>query len=207
MNYKNNKWQEEIDLLSSVISECGLEKTEKWNQPCFTYRGKNIILLGAFKNYCVLSFIKGVLLTDTDNLLTKPGVNTHAVRVMRFQSLEEIKKLSNTIKSYIYEAIDIERKNIPLPKPNKNNIEFPDELIQFFSQDSELEKAFTSLPPGKQRGYLLYFTTAKQSKTIENRIHKYVQRIMMGKGINDCICGLSRKMPACDGSHQSIAKS
>ena len=205
MIIKNTKWNEEIDVLKSIISDCGLEETTKWNQPCFTFKGKNILLLGAFKDYCVVSFFKGALLTDPDHLFTKPGENTQVVRVIRFHNMDEVKKVSNYLKSLVYEAIDIEQKEIPLPKTEVRQIDIPNELKHAFNQKPTLEKAFKGLTPGRQRGYLLYFTSAKQSKTMEARINKFTERIMTGKGINDCVCGLSRKMPSCDGSHKSIS--
>ncbi|MCX8480334.1 MAG: YdeI/OmpD-associated family protein, partial [Sediminibacterium sp.] len=172
--------------------------------PCYTYQQNNIIILHAFKNYCALGFFKGALLIDEQNLLVKPGENTQAGRQMRFTNLVDIKKMKSVIKAYIYEAIEIEKSGIQMPIKKNNPQDIPIELLNKFKENVNLEKAFKLLTPGRQRAYLMHFSAAKQAKTIIQRIENYIPNILCGKGMNDCTCGLSKRLPNCDGSHKIL---
>ncbi len=199
------KFQKELELLRSIVLDCGLIEELKWGTPCYMFQKTNMILLGAFKDSCIISFLKGALLSDTENLLMKAGENTQAARIIKFTNVKDIVKIKSILKTYIFEAVEIEKAGLKVEPKKHSEYNVPDELKNQFKQKPDFKKAFEALTPGRQRGYLLYFSDSKQSKTREARIEKYTQRIMSGKGINDCVCGLSKKMPGCDGSHKYIS--
>lgn len=184
----------------------GSDLTEmiKWGVPCYVFQESNIFLLGSFKAFCSISFFKGSLLKDPKGILSKPGENSQSVRMIKFTHLDQIRKLEQVIKAYILEAIEIEKTGIKPIMEKSVELEFPEELIQILDEDGDFKAAFSALTPGRQRGYNLFFTAAKQPATRISRIEKYRQQILDGKGINDCTCGLSKKMPSCDGSHKAI---
>lgn len=197
------KWQNELTELRKIVLSCGLIEEYKWRQPCYTFNGKIILAIAEFKNYCVLSFFKGVLLSDTKNILDKPGENSRTFRVKKFTNVEDIIKVESILREYIFEAVEIERSGVKIDRSDEAEPEMPNELKTRFKELPEFEDAFLKLSPGRQRAYLLFFNGAKQSKTKEARIDKYLQRILNGKGMNDCVCGLSHRMPSCDGSHRA----
>ena len=199
------KFQKELELLRSIVLDCGLIEELKWGTPCYMFQKTNMILLGAFKDSCIISFLKGALLSDTENLLMKAGENTQAARIIKFTNVKDIVKIKSILKTYIFEAVEIEKAGLKVEPKKHSEYNVPEELKNQFKQKPDFKKAFEALTPGRQRGYLLYFSDSKQSKTREARIEKYTQRIMSGKGINDCVCGLSKKMPGCDGSHKYIS--
>jgi uncharacterized protein YdeI (YjbR/CyaY-like superfamily) len=201
---KVKKWPEELEALRTLILDCGLTEELKWRQPCYTFLNKNIVLIGEFKDYCVLTFFKGTLLEDTKGLLTKPGENTQSARLIKFTNVKEITKLTPVLKAYIFEAIEIEKVGTKVKFKDNKELILPEELQNKFKENPTFKKAFNALTAGRQRAYNLFFTAAKQPKTRETRIEKYVQQIISGKGINDCTCGLSQKMPYCDGSHKQL---
>ena len=201
-NAKN--WQAEMSLLRSIALDCTLIEDLKWRQPCYSFKKNNIIIIGAFKEFCVIGFFKGVLLVDSEKLLISPGENSQTVKQLRFTSIENIEKLKSTIKAYIFEAIEVEKSGLKVEFKKSKNLELQKELLDIFSIDKDYEKAFKSLTPGRQRGYHIFFSGAKQSETRTKRIEKYRERILKGKGINDCICGHSKRLPACDGSHKYL---
>jgi uncharacterized protein YdeI (YjbR/CyaY-like superfamily) len=198
------KWQSEIKQLRLFLLDCGLTEEFKWRNPCYTFQGNNVVLIGSFAAFCTLSFFKGTLLQDSNGILTKPGENSQAVRFFKFTNLEQIIEQQSIIKAYIYEAIEIEKAGLKVIFNSNTELELVEELQVALDKNPALKTAFQALTPGRQRAYNLYFSVAKQSKTRETRIEKYTQRILNGKGINDCICGLSKKMPSCDGSHKYI---
>ena len=198
------KWQPEIKQLRLLLLDCGLTEEFKWRNPCYTFQGNNVVIIGSFKEYCTLSFFKGTLLQDSNGILSKPGENSQAVRFFKFTNLEQIIEQQSIIKAYIYEAIEIEKAGLKVIFKSNTELELVEELQVALDKNPALKTAFQALTPGRQRAYNLHFSEAKQSKTRETRIEKYTQRILNGKGINDCICGLSKKMPNCDGSHKYI---
>ena len=198
------KWQPEMEQLRLLLLDCGLTEEFKWRTPCYSFQGNNVVLIGSFKEYCALSFFKGTLLQDTDGILCKPGENSQAVRFFKFTNLEEIIEQQSIIKAYIYEAIEIEKAGLKVNFKSNTELELVAELQNTLDKNPDLKTAFQALTPGRQRAYNLYFSGSKQSKTRETRIEKYTPRILDGKGINDCTCGLSKKMPNCDGSHKYI---
>ncbi|MFV5684529.1 DUF1801 domain-containing protein [Flavobacterium sp. GB2R13] len=198
------KWQPEIEQLRLLLLDCGLTEEFKWRNPCYTFQGNNVVLIGSFKEYCALSFFKGSLLQDSNGLLSKPGENSQAMRFLKFTNLQEIIEQQSIIKAYIYEAIEIEKAGLKVIFKSNTALELVEELQIALDKNPSLKTAFKALTPGRQRAYNLYFSAPKQSKTRETRIENYTPRILDGKGFNDCICGLSKKMPNCDGSHKYI---
>ncbi|MCK0155642.1 DUF1801 domain-containing protein [Cellulophaga sp. F20128] len=197
-------WPKELTLLRSIILDCGLTEELKWGQPCYTYNNSNVVLLATFKNYCALSFIKGALLKDPKEFLEKPGEHTQSARLLKFTTSGEIIRLKPIIIAYIQEAIAIEKSGLKVAFKDNTTLQLVEELQSKLKQNPTLKIAFNSLTPGRQRAYNLYFLAAKQSKTRVARIEKYESRILDGKGIHDCTCGHSKKMPNCDGSHKYL---
>lgn len=176
-------WQNELQKLRQIILKTELKEEMKWGAPCYSYNGKNLILIQAFKHNFALSFFKGALLRDESNILEKPGENTRASRVIRFQSLERLNDLEEKIEAYLLEAIALEKSGIPLEISSE--ILLVEELQERLEQDPALKTAFEALTKGRQRGYNLYFAQAKQSKTRTKRIEKYIPKILEGKGFHD----------------------
>ena len=185
-----------------IVLNCDLQETLKWRVPCYTYRGKNVALVSALKGYCALSFPKGALLKDKKKILVMPGENSRAARLIKFTDVSEISNCESDLKRYIQEAKDLEDAGAQVDFSANRELEFPSELQAKFAADKKFEKAFLKLTVGRQRAYVLHFSGAKQSQTRAQRIENYVQRIMDGKGFHDCVCGLSQRMPRCDGSHK-----
>jgi uncharacterized protein YdeI (YjbR/CyaY-like superfamily) len=145
------------------------------------------------------------LLQDNNSLLSKPGENSQAMRFLKFTNVKEIQELKSVIKNYIYEAIEIEKAGLKVVFKSNTELELAEEFQIILDKNPALNTAFKALTPGRQRAYNLYFSAPKQSKTRQSRIENYIPRILNGKGINDCVCGMSKKMPSCDGSHKHIS--
>lgn len=201
---KAKKWRAEMNQLRSILLDCKLTEELKWGKPCYTFQETNLFMIQAFKDNCALGVFKGSLLKDKSNLLTKPGENTQSGRVIRFNNVQEIIKIKALLKSYIIEAIDAEMKGLKIEINKDTELVLPDELQHRLNKNTAFKKAFNALTPGRQRAYNIYFSAAKQAATRETRIEKYTNQILSGKGINDCTCGLSKKMPYCDGSHKTL---
>ncbi len=201
---KQDKWKNELSLLREIILECGLTEEYKWRGPCYSYQKSNLLIIGGFKEHCVLSYFKGVLLKDEAKLLVKPGENSQSGRFLKFKSVNEILQLKDLIKAYIFEAIELEKAGAKVEFSESKEFDLPEELLEKFKELPELKTAFEKLTIGRQRAYVIHFNGTKQSKTKIARIEKYIPRIMIGKGFNDCVCGLSKKMPGCDGSHREL---
>ncbi|MBL0189913.1 MAG: YdeI/OmpD-associated family protein [Saprospiraceae bacterium] len=201
---KVKNWKDELTVLRSIVLESGLVEELKWRNPCYTFDGKNIVIIGGFKEFCVLSFFKGILLSDPEKILKQQGENTQSARIIPFTSVSEILLQKHTILAYIYEAVEIERQGLQVEFKKTTESDFPIELENKFKEIPDFKEAFLALTPGRQRAYLLYFKAPVQSKTRDSRIDSSLLRIFYGKGINDCVCGLSKKMPGCDGSHKFL---
>ncbi len=197
-------WKKEFTLLRQIMLDCGLAEEYKWKHPCYTWNGKNILILGNFKEYCALMLFKGALLKDKNNILIQPTENSHTTRQMRFTHVDEIQIKKSIITEYVREAIQIEKLGLKLQIKTASDYEVPEELLQHFKANPNLKKLFYNLTPGRQKAYLLHFSQAKQSKTRLLRIKRNLDRILSGKGLDDCICGLSKRMPSCDGSHKFL---
>ncbi len=178
------KWREETATLRKIILRTGLTEELKWNKPCYTFRGSNVVIIQGFKEYCALMFCKGALLRDPKGILKKPGEYTQAARRILFTSIREIKALEPVLGNYIQEAIEAEKAGLEVAF-KKDPEPIPDELRWKFDDLPALKTAFFSLTPGRQRAYILFFSAAKQSKTRESRIEKCMRRILQGKGLND----------------------
>jgi len=183
--FKKQTWQEEFALLRTIALDCGLTEELKWGQPCYTLGKTNIVLMHGFKDYCALLFFKGALLKDPKGVLIQQTENVQAARQIRFTSAQQIVKMKATIKAYIKEAIAVEKSGVKVPMKKTKEFAMPDEFKHALTEIPGLKKAFQALTPGRQRGYLLYFSAAKQAKTREARVEKYVDRILAGKGLED----------------------
>ena len=182
---KAKKWKEEMKLLREICLACGLTEDFKWMHPCYTFQGKNVVIIHGFKDYCALLFHKGVLLNDTKDILIQQTKNVQSARQIRFTSLEEIRNLEAILKTYIFEAIEIEKAGLKVKMKTTSEFEMPVEFKKTLESNPDLKAAFDALTPGRQKGYLLYFSQAKQSKTRESRIKKYTPKILTGKGLKD----------------------
>jgi uncharacterized protein YdeI (YjbR/CyaY-like superfamily) len=198
----SEKWQEELELLRRIVLDCELNEEFKWGCPCYTFQNTNVVLIHAFKDYCALLFFKGALLGDPEQILIQQTANVQAGRQIRFKNLKEIIALEPVIKAYIFEVMEVEKAGLKVELKKDTELVFPEEFQSVLDKDAVLKSAFEALTPGRQRAYNLYFSEPKQSQTRASRVDKSVSRILIGKGLTDCICGLSRKMPACDGSHK-----
>jgi uncharacterized protein YdeI (YjbR/CyaY-like superfamily) len=201
---KAKLWQYELEKLRMIILDCGLTEELKWRQPCYTFKESNIVIIGEYKEYCAISFFKGALLNDTKEILIQQTENVQSGRQIRFTNVAEIMKMEAALKAYIFEAIEVEKAGLKVDFKKNTEIIFPEELQHKLNKNAVFKTAFYALTPGRQRGYMLHFSAPKQSSTRESRIEKYAQQIINGKGLNDCTCGLSKKMPNCDGSHKYI---
>lgn len=182
---KAKKWQEEIEKLRTIVLDCGLNEELKWGCPCYTFKDSNIVLIHVFKEYCALLFFKGSLLKDSKGILIQQTENVQAARQIRFTGVNEIAKLERTLKAYIYEAVEVEKAGLKVPLKKTKEFNIPEEFQNKLDKKPALKKAFHALTPGRQRAYLLYFSSAKQAKTRESRIEKYVPQILDGKGLDD----------------------
>lgn len=181
---KVRKWHDELKYLRQIIQACGLKEECKWGSPCYTLDGKNILMLCAFKNYSCISFFKGVLLKDENELLEKPGPHSQSSRLLKFTTVEQIKNVESEIKAYIFESIENEKAGLKV-KFNKKVESIPEELAIAFEDDPLLKSAFETLTPGRQRGYLLHFSQPKKSETRTARINKSIPYILAGIGFHD----------------------
>jgi len=178
-------WETEFDALRAIISSCGLEETVKWGQPCFTLDGRNVVLIHGFKEYCAMLFFKGAIMKDPKSILIQQTENVQAARQVRFTGIDDIKRLEKTLRSYVKDAIALEQSGAKVELKKTAEFSFPEELERKMDEVPALRAAFEQLTPGRQRAYLLHFSSAKQAKTRESRIEKCVQRILDGKGMDD----------------------
>lgn len=180
---KAKLWQEEIKALRQILLETDLEEDMKWNLPCYTYHDSNVVIIQPFKAYLGLMFFKGALLKDAKSLLVENGPNSHATRRLEFSSVKDIARLKASVKTYVKEAIAIEKSGQKVEVKRKPQT-VPEELTKFFAKNSRVKKAFEALTPGRQRAYLMHFSSAKQSATRISRIEKCVPDILKGLGMN-----------------------
>lgn len=196
-------WKKELFFLHDLLISEGLDVMLKWSTPCYTTHDSNVAILVNLKDKCGISFFKGSLMEDKYALLQSPGPNSKQAKMLTFSSLDQIMRNQPQIQYYIKEAISVQYRRLQFAK-SKFSESLPIELLQYFEKDETIKLAFYNLTPGRQRGYILHYTNAKQEKTRKNRIEKTKQKILNGYGLHDCICGLSNRMPTCDGSHKSL---
>lgn len=182
---KSKKWKEEYISLRDIVLDCELVEEFKWKHPCYTFDGKNVVIIHGFKDYCALLFHKGALLKDAQGILIQQTENVQAARQIRFTNIQEIAEMESLIKSYINEAVEIEKAGLKVDLKEHTEYVIPEELYKKFEDVPALKTAFEALTPGRQRAYIFYFSQAKQSKTREARVEKYMQQILDGKGLND----------------------
>ncbi len=182
---KNERWEKAARKLRGIALDSQLTEELKWGCPCYTLGGSNITLIHVFKAYCALLFFKGALLKDGHRILVQQTKNVQAARQIRFTDLSEVVKLERVVKAYILEAIAVEKSGLQVELKKTAEFEMPEEFENKLKELHALKKAFYSLTPGRQRGYLLHFSSAKQSKTREARVEKCMERILAGKGLDD----------------------
>ncbi|MFC4687206.1 YdeI family protein [Epilithonimonas pallida] len=181
---QSKQWKDEMNALRIIILDCQLAEDFKWGKPCYSFQGKNIVIIQGFKDYFALLFFKGGLMKDSQNLLVKMGENTQAGRQMRFENVQDILDKKSIIKDYIFEAVEIEERGEKV-EIKREATAVPEEFQIKLNENPELKSAFESLTPGRQRAYLFHFSAPKQSKTRESRIEKLIPKILKGKGMND----------------------
>lgn len=182
---KADKWQQELNLMRTISLECQLNEELKWGVPCYTFQNANIVLIHSFKEYCAFLFFKGALLKDTDSILIQQSENVQAARQIRFTNLQEIIDLKAVLKTYIYQAVEVEKAGLKVELKKTSEFEVAEEFQKKLDEMPNLQKAFYALTPGRQRAYLLHFSQPKQSKTRESRVEKNIPNILDGKGLND----------------------
>ncbi|MEI2631505.1 MULTISPECIES: YdeI family protein [Bacillus] len=182
---KATKWKEEYEKLRNICLDFELTEEFKWKHPCYTFNSKNIVLIHGFKEYCALLFHKGALIKDDHGILIQQTENVQAARQIRFTNVQEIVEMETILKAYIHEAIEVEKAGLEVDFKKDTEYKIPEELQSKFDEIPALKAAFEALTPGRQRAYILYFSQAKQSKTRESRIEKYMEKILNGKGLKD----------------------
>lgn len=182
---KVHQWTPILEQLRQFLLETELVEERKWGMPTYTLNGKNVLMLAVFNESCALSFLKGILIEDPEGLLEFPGPSSQHAKFLRFTSNDQVTPRETWIRNFIRQAIDFEKKGTKVEAPRQTGMEIPDELTEKFNEHEGLEKAFFALTPGRQRGYLIHFTGAKQSATKLSRIEKFVPKIMDGKGMLD----------------------
>lgn len=182
---KATKWKEEYEKLRNICLDFELTEEFKWKHPCYTFNSKNIVLIHGFKEYCALLFHKGALIKDDHGILIQQTENVQAARQIRFTNVQEIVEMETILKAYIHEAIEVEKAGLEVDFKKDTEYKIPEELQNKFDEIPALKAAFEALTPGRQRAYILYFSQAKQSKTRESRIEKYMEKILNGQGLKD----------------------
>jgi uncharacterized protein YdeI (YjbR/CyaY-like superfamily) len=182
---REEKWREEFEQLRKIALDCGLTEDLKWGQPCYTVEDKNIVVIHGFKEYCALLFFKGALLKDPKGILIQQTENVQSARQIRFTDVRQILGMKAALKDYIRQAIDVEKAGLKVPLKKTTEFKVPEEFQERLDENPALKTAFAALTPGRQRGYLLYFSSAKQAKTREARVDKYIPQILKGKGLDD----------------------
>ncbi len=178
------KWWQELETLRMLILDCNLVEEFKWSIPVYTFQKKNIVGINRLKkNRLSWHFFKGALLSDDEGILLQPG-KVQAARWIKFTSVKEIIKLESILKAYIFEAIEIEKAGLKIIKKKTSDYPIPEEFQDKLNEFPALKKAFHELTPGRQRAYIIYFSQAKQSKTREARVEKYMKQILNGRGLD-----------------------
>lgn len=179
------QWQEEFKILREIINETELTEDYKWMHPCYTLDDKNVVIIQDFKHYCALLFEKGAIMEDPYQSLIQQTKNVQAARQLRFESLDELNQRRDEIKWYVEEAIRIEKSGKKVPMKKTEDYDMPEELQAKLDAMPELKEAFNNLTPGRQRQYMYHIGQAKRAATRENRVEKYIDYILDGKGMND----------------------
>ena len=182
---KAKKWPEELTKLRAILLDSELTEEFKWSQPCYTFNGKNVIVISGMKESCVFAFFKGALLKDVHGVLTRPGQHSQSTRWIKFTSVREIAEMRSILKAYVREAIEIEKAGLKVKLKKTSDLKVPEELQTMLDEFPDLKTAFEALTPGRQRAYIYHFSAPKQSKTRESRVRKFMPHILNGKGLLD----------------------
>ena len=182
---KTKTWGPEKRCLREILKSFPLSEELKWRSPCYTFEGSNVVILSSRKDFCELGFFKGALIDDPDGLLLKPGENSQSARHMTFRSVEEIREKEAPLREIIARAIENEKAGLKVDFKARDHLKYPTELTEMMTKYPDFRSAFEALTPGRRRGYNLFFTAAKQSKTRIARIEKHMPRILEGKGMHD----------------------
>lgn len=182
---RSGQWREAFEQLRAIVLDCGLVEELKWGVPCYTFQGRNVVLMHGFKHYCALLFFKGVLLTDTEAILVRQTENVQAARQIRFTAAQQVVAMRAALKNYLEQAVAVEAAGLKVAFKTAAEFQIPDELNSKFGEIAGLEDAFFALSPGRQRAYLLHFSGARQARTRQSRVEKNVPRILSGKGLDD----------------------
>jgi uncharacterized protein YdeI (YjbR/CyaY-like superfamily) len=182
---KAKKWKEEFEKLRMIVLDCGLAEELKWGWPCYSFQKSNVVLIHGFKEYCALLFFKGALLKDANHILVQQTENVQAARQLRFTNVREIDKMETAVKTYIKEAIELEKAGLKVSYKKTSEFKIPEEFQNKLNKNRALKTAFEALTPGRQRGYIFYFSQPKQSKTRASRVEKCLPQILDGKGLDD----------------------
>lgn len=179
------RWRHEALALRDILLGAGLEEQVKWNKPCYSAAGGNIVIIQRMKPFLALMFFKGALLKDPERLLQDQGPNSRSAKRLEFTTVDDILHQAAAIEALIAAAIEVEKAGLTVQRADPSQAALPAELDQAIAADPALGDAFRALTPGRQRGYLLHFTTARQSATRAARIEKCRQHILAGKGFHD----------------------
>jgi uncharacterized protein YdeI (YjbR/CyaY-like superfamily) len=182
---RSKSWRAEFEKLREIVCTLGLTEEVKWGNPCYVLDKSNVVLIHGFKEYCALLFFKGALVKDPEGILIQQTENVQAARQIRFTSLEQITAMEGVLKTYIQEAIEVEKKGLKVVMKKQEDLVCPDEFQEQLDRNPDLEKAFKALTPGRQRVYILHFSEPKQTKTRESRVQKCIPFILEGKGLYD----------------------
>ncbi|MCL4478878.1 MAG: YdeI family protein [Deltaproteobacteria bacterium] len=182
---KAKQWKKEFTKLRMIVLDSQLAEELKWGQPCYTFKEKNVVLIHGFKEYCALLFFKGALLQDTKGILIRQTENVQAARQIRFTDVRQIVEMEPVLKTYIKQAIEVEKAGLKVQFKKTAEYKIPEEFQIKLDKNPALKTAFEALTPGRQRAYIFYFSAPKQSKTRESRVEKCMQQILKGKGLND----------------------
>jgi uncharacterized protein YdeI (YjbR/CyaY-like superfamily) len=182
---KAKKWPKELTKLRAILLDSELTEEFKWSQPCYTFNGKNVIVISGMKESCVFAFFKGALLKDVHGVLTRPGQHSQSTRWIKFTSVREIAEMRSILKAYVREAIEIEKAGLKVKLKKTSDLKVPEELQTMLDEFPDLKAAFEALTPGRQRAYIYHFSAPKQSKTRESRVRKFMPHILNGKGLLD----------------------
>ena len=180
---QSERWPDEIEALRPILTAGGLAEQIKWGKPCYSHDGGNILILQEMKEFLAVMFFKGALLADANDVLEDQGPNSRSARRMRITSVDDVRRLADTIAAYVKEAVEVEHSGAEVGAAPA--LELVDELRLRLDSDPALRTAFEALTPGRRREYNLHISAAKQASTRTSRVEKHVQRILAGKGLRD----------------------
>jgi len=182
---KEKRWRAEYAALRELCLAAGLNEELKWGQACYDLQGGKVVLIHGFKAYCALLFMKGALLEDPKGILVQQTRNVQAARQIRFASLADIKRQTAAVKAYLADAIAVEKSGARVRMRTVAEFAVPVEFQERLDDDSRLAEAWHALTPGRQKGYLLHFGSAKRAETRIARVAKHSPQILQGLGLDD----------------------